>query len=180
MSALRDILLHTSASSCVECGKCSAACSMAAMYSDFALAETPRGIVQYALRTAPSTPPDAYPASIWRCLQCGNCTAACPEKVDCAGLIAMLRAEARAAGAHAAERTCPCCGREIMAAPVDAWLRDRLGEPATEEAPLPAFLQKYDDTSDVSSAQPRPAYETLCPACRRQRYAANNTDAEGR
>ena len=186
MTALTDIILHTAASSCIECGKCSAACSMPSMYEDFSLDQTPRGMVQFVLRQA--SPKDnkanALPAHIWRCAQCGNCSRACPEQVDCAKLIALLRQTACKEGQKTDTRCCSWCGREIMAAPVQQWLRETIAMPSREEAALPSFLEPYaaePGKTSLSSAETAhsPEYETLCPVCRRQRYAANNTAHAG-
>ena len=92
-------------------------------------------------------------------MQCGNCSAACPEKVDCAGLIAMLRAEA---GNVLENDRCRGCGRDIPALPVRQWLQNTLDPDAaaTEEAHGEETRTKADPW--------------LCPVCRRQVYAANN------
>jgi len=181
MSVFSEIIQRTSAPFCVECGKCSAACSMPAMYGDdFSLEQTPRGMVQYALQCASDENRKACPQYVWRCLQCGNCTLACPEQVDCMRLIAALREEARKNG-DTASRACACCGREIMAAPVAAWLRDILDEARRDENALPPFLEQYAEKPGQNVPLPeRPVYEELCPVCRRQRYAVNNAAGKGK
>ena len=123
MNIMPEILRQHGANACVECGKCSAACSMAAMYPDFSGAYSPRGLVQHALRQAAGLDDAVDPAGLWRCLQCGNCSTSCPEGVDPAGLIAALRGEERATGQDAQARFCACCGRDLPAQPVQEWLR---------------------------------------------------------
>lgn len=162
------IARESNARACVECGKCSAACSMAAMYPDFSADSSPRGMVQTTLRHAverqageqgAGRSAGVNAAHLWRCLQCGNCTAVCPENVDCMGLIAGLRANA---GDSPEAGRCEGCGREIPALPVREWLRDTLdpGAPAVSR----------EDEGDMRNT----AYLRLCPVCRRQVYAANN------
>lgn len=153
------IVRETGAFACVECGKCSAACSMAAMYPDFSSDYSPRGMVRHTLRQAMGEGEGVRPDYLWRCLQCGNCTAACPEKVDCAGLIARLRAMA-AETSKAAH--CTGCGREIPALPVREWLQNTLDPDGSS-------------TRDDAGNDPRNrAWLGLCQVCRRQVYAANN------
>jgi Fe-S oxidoreductase len=130
------------------------------MYADFSGDFSPRGIVQLALRQAMG-PDEGFAAhSLWRCLQCGNCSAACPERVDCAKLIALLRAETAAQEA----RYCAGCGREIFSAPVQEWLRNTLETDAASR-----------DGAGANEDSPcGDEYLKLCAICRRQVYAANN------
>jgi len=149
---------------------------MPAMYGDsFSLEQTPRGIVQYALqRVFDEKEAKDCPLHVWHCLECGNCTLACPELVDCVRLINMLREEAHKSGAMPFF-ACAGCGRKIMAAPVAEWLRGVLDEAGRDENALPSFLELYAEKPGENAALlERPAYEELCPACRRQRYAVNN------
>jgi len=157
--SLAAIVRESNARACVECGKCSAACSMAAMYPDFSSEYSPRGMVQLSLRQAAGHGNGVKAGYLWRCLQCGNCTAACPEKVDCAGLIAGLRG--KAADTSKAGR-CNGCGREIPALPVREWLRNTLNPDASAAG----------ESEECTAANM--AYLCLCPVCRRQIYAANN------
>ena len=159
MIPLSEIIQGASATSCVACGKCSAACSMSSMYPDFSSAYSPRGMVQLTLQKALGQGEGVREAYLWRCLQCANCTAACPEQVDCAGLIAKLRVNA----GNAPERSaCKGCGREIPALPVRQWLQNTLEPDASA-----ACQEDGDDYRNT-------AYLHLCPVCRRQVYAANN------
>ena len=158
-SSIPDIVRETRANACIACGKCSAACSMASMYPDFSLACSPRDMVQSTLRQGMGQSEGVRSEYLWRCLQCGNCTAACPEKVDCANLIARLRAHA----GHAPERNfCHGCGREILALPVRQWLQNALD---------PDAATCQEDGNDLWNT----THLRLCPICRRQIYAANST-----
>jgi L-lactate utilization protein LutB len=153
--AVAAIVRESRAHACIECGKCSAACSMAAMYADFSADSSPRGMVQLALRQARGLGAGIEERFLWRCLQCGNCSAACPERVDCAKLFALLRAVT--CGPQA--RYCAGCGRELPSVQVQEWLRNTLDPDGT-------------DTDEASPGTD--AYLKLCPVCRRQVYAANN------
>ncbi|MCE5335675.1 MAG: 4Fe-4S dicluster domain-containing protein [Desulfobacteraceae bacterium] len=133
---------------CVECGKCTAACPMAEMYSDFSWDLSPRGIVQQALRGRDILTGKA----VWCCTQCEACTRTCPAGVDCCGLVAGLRPLARTAqGAEApVSGACADCGAPLPPKPVLDYLR-----------------------SALHGAELR--YLSLCPACRRQAYIRNNS-----
>ena len=154
MREIQQILKDTRAFACVECGKCSAACSMAAMYADFSLRGSPRAFVQQALRLGRAE----AASDLWRCLQCGNCSAICPERVDVAACIAALR-KLDAGEETGLERSCPRCGRQLMPLPARQWLEARFPVEAEDEEADPAT----------------PEYFGLCPACRRLAYACNNT-----
>jgi Fe-S oxidoreductase len=153
---IRQVLKDTRAFACVECGKCSAACSMAGMYADFSLRASPRAFVQQALRLGRAE----QSFGLWRCLQCGNCTAICPEGVDVAACIAALRK--LTAGEYARlDRACARCGRALMPLPARQWLEARI--PTQKE------------TEDDEAASARSHFSGLCPVCRRLAYAYNNT-----
>ncbi len=160
MSGISEMIRHSRANACVECGKCSAACSMAAMYPDFSGDYSPRGMVQRALRRAAGLEGGVNAALLWRCLQCGNCSLTCPEGVDPSGLINRLRDEARQSGKGQNARFCASCGRDLPGLPAQDWLDAMFTDPG-------------DDLTDPDDARP-PAYRALCPVCRRQAYAANN------
>jgi Fe-S oxidoreductase len=153
MMDIRQLLKDTRVFACVECGKCSSACTMAGMYADFSLRGSPRALAQQALRLGRAEEaPD-----LWRCLQCGNCTSICPEGVDVAACIAALRK--LDAGQTGLDRTCEHGGRELMPLPARQWLDARCPAQPEEETAEPA----------------RPDCSGLCPACRRLAYACNNT-----
>ncbi len=163
-AVILNIVRECGAYGCIECGKCSAACSMASMYPDFSGDSSPRGMVGHTLRQAMGQGGGVDEAHLWRCLQCGNCSAACPEQVDCARLIAMLRALAVAGGRGTERRLCAGCGKELPSVPVRRWL-DALDPDAS-----PREVADADETGTAGG----PAVRDLCPVCRRQVYAANN------
>lgn len=158
-SLVAAIVRESNAHACVGCGKCSAACSMAAMYPDFSSEYSPRGMAQRSMRQVMGHGDGVKAEYLWRCLQCGNCTAACPEKVDCAGLIARLRGTATDAPEA---RACRGCGREMPAVPVREWLQNALDPDASAAS--------EEDAHTAANT----TYLCLCPVCRRQVYAANN------
>jgi Fe-S oxidoreductase len=126
---------------------------MPAMYADITLRCSPRNFVQQALhKGAPEAEKD-----LWRCVQCGNCTAVCPEGVDPAGLIRLWRADAREKTEE--ERLCANCGREILSLSASSWLRRILPKPEM------TGLEPED-----ASGQDFPGLK-LCPVCRRLAFA---------
>jgi len=82
---------------CLDCGKCTAVCSVAEIDTRF----SPRGIVQLVT----GEPRDDVLASgdIWQCRACGRCTVRCPQNVEFSSLIRELRVEAINAG-HAPQK----------------------------------------------------------------------------
>ncbi|MDR1659158.1 MAG: (Fe-S)-binding protein [Desulfovibrio sp.] len=167
---LAEIVAVARAGNCVECGKCSAACSMASMYPDFSVAFSPRALVQNTLRRLSGLENTPEPEWLKRCLQCGNCTKSCPEEVDCAGLIADLREKARQDGEEGF-RFCSGCGREIVAGTVERWLEKTLGTGRSPDD-MPDFLKSFAGGETAEPA--RGDYRGLCAVCRRQAYAASN------
>lgn len=77
---------------CLDCGKCTSVCSVAAIDTRF----SPRGIVQLVT----GSPRDEVLASrdIWQCRACGRCTVRCPQNVEFSSLVRDLRVEALRAG----------------------------------------------------------------------------------
>ncbi|MHC1725413.1 MAG: 4Fe-4S dicluster domain-containing protein [Syntrophobacteraceae bacterium] len=140
-------LSEASARFCVECGKCTAACPMAEMYPGFSWDLSPRGIVQQALRGQEILNGQA----VWCCTQCRACTRTCPAGVDCCGLVEHLRPLARGTAGISDTGICAECGAELPPRPVLEYLRSVL--------PGGADL----------------CYLSLCPSCRRQAYAKNNS-----
>ncbi|MFZ2448882.1 MAG: 4Fe-4S dicluster domain-containing protein [Syntrophobacteraceae bacterium] len=131
---------------CVECGKCAAACPMAEMYPGHPPDLSPRGIVRQALRGRDIL----NGREVWCCTQCRACTRVCPAGVDCCGLVERLRPLARIAAGTSEVGMCAGCGGELAPRPVLDYLR-----------------------SVLPDAELR--YLSLCPACRRQAYARNNS-----
>ena len=135
-----------SAPFCVECGKCTAACPMAEMYPNFSWDLSPRGIVQQALRGREILSGQA----VWCCTQCRACARTCPAGVDCCELVSRLRPLARLAAGKSEEGACSGCGGDLPPRPVLDYLRSVLPEAELD-------------------------YLGLCPSCRRQAYAMNNS-----
>lgn len=143
----RKALAESAAFFCVECGKCTAACPMVEMYPGFSRDLSPRGIVQQALRGREILSGQ----SVWCCTQCRACSRVCPAGVDCCGLIARIRQLAgQGQDASSGAGVCVECAGDLPPAPVLEYLRSVLPE------------------AEV-------LYLKLCPACRRQAYARNNS-----
>lgn len=140
-------LSESSARFCVECGKCTAACPMAEMYPGFSWDLSPRGIIQQALRGKEILDAQA----LWCCTQCKACTRTCPAGVDCCGLVENLRPLARSESGMSDSGKCAECGGQLPPKPVLDYLRSVL-----------------PDGAEL-------CYLRLCPTCRRQAYARNNS-----
>ena len=89
---LRDVVQRFNGFQCLDCGKCTSVCSVAAYDTRF----SPRGIVQHVL----NDPRDQVLAGkdIWQCRACGRCTVRCPQNVAFSSLIRELRVEALGEG----------------------------------------------------------------------------------
>ncbi len=87
MATIDDLVEDTGAYDCVECGKCTSVCPVAALNPDFA----PRLIVVKALEGLEGL---SQERDIWSCITCDICSDMCPYKVDYSGFIRGLRGEA--------------------------------------------------------------------------------------
>jgi len=81
---LTELVRSTKINMCVECGKCTAVCPVAAVNPEFA----PRLLAMRALFGGESL---LEGLEIWRCDLCGACNAFCPYGVDFVGFILGLR-----------------------------------------------------------------------------------------
>lgn len=93
---LRDIVRETQAYYCLDCGKCTAVCPVAAHSETF----SPRLTVLHALTGTNGGRPEGR--FLGDCLTCGLCTEVCPSAVRYLSFTQMLRREMAEAGAPAA------------------------------------------------------------------------------
>ncbi len=87
MATVDKLIEDTGAYDCVECGKCTSVCPVAALNPEFA----PRLIVVKALEGLEGL---SQERDIWACITCEMCSDMCPYKVDYSGFIRGLRSEA--------------------------------------------------------------------------------------
>ena len=87
MATIDELIEDTGAYDCVECGKCTSVCPVAALNPEFA----PRLIVVKALEGLEGL---SQERDIWACITCEMCSDMCPYKVDYSGFIRGLRGEA--------------------------------------------------------------------------------------
>lgn len=92
MAKIDELIDATGAYDCVECGKCTSLCPVAACNPDFA----PRLIVVKALEGIQGLSEEK---DIWSCLTCEMCSDMCPYKVDYSKFVRGLREEALSMGA---------------------------------------------------------------------------------
>lgn len=142
---VEQIMAESGVFRCVECGKCVVGCPMAKMYSFFSFEISPRGVLKKALLG----PDPMKDESIWFCTECNACTETCPEGVSCRDFTAGLRKLAAEVGMAEQGLFCQHCGRLFLTRQVMTYLEERLGKVPWQ------FL-------------------TLCPPCRRVRYALLN------
>ena len=92
MSYIEDLIDDTGVYDCVECGKCTTVCPVAALNPEFA----PRLIVVKAIEGLSEETVDEK--DLWSCLTCSICSNLCPYDVDYCELIRGMRVEAKSKG----------------------------------------------------------------------------------
>jgi Fe-S oxidoreductase len=85
---LPEIVDHTQAYYCLDCGICTGSCPVSRVTPDF----SPRLMVERALMDQEENPLEDV--NIWSCLSCGQCSARCPAKIDYPEFVRMVREEA--------------------------------------------------------------------------------------
>ncbi len=85
---LPEIVDHTQAFYCLDCGICTGSCPVSRTTPDF----SPRLMVEKVLMEAEDNPFENI--SIWSCLSCGQCSSRCPAKIDYPTFVRMVREEA--------------------------------------------------------------------------------------
>ena len=86
-----DAFVGTDVHKCYQCGKCTAGCPVAErmdVMPNQVIRLVQLGQLDRAMRCL----------SIWTCLSCQTCTARCPQAVDCATIIDVVRQQAAANG----------------------------------------------------------------------------------
>lgn len=89
---IQELIKRTNVLFCLDCGKCTATCPVAAVKKGF----SPRRIVEVAImEDGENTPDNRY---LWDCLTCGKCSNYCPEEVHFSEFVRSLRQFALARG----------------------------------------------------------------------------------
>ncbi len=96
-SASLDKFAGTSVERCYQCGKCTAGCPVADQMDMM-----PNQIVRLAQLGEMDRA--VHCMAIWSCVSCQTCTARCPQEVDCAGVLDIVRQAAAEEGAIPPER----------------------------------------------------------------------------
>ncbi len=85
---LPEIVDHTQAYYCLDCGICTGSCPVSRVTPDF----SPRLMVEKVLMDQEENPLEDV--NIWSCLSCGQCSSRCPSKIDYPEFVRMVREEA--------------------------------------------------------------------------------------
>jgi Fe-S oxidoreductase len=85
---LPEIVDHTQAFYCLDCGICTGSCPVSRVTPDF----SPRLMVEKCLMEEEENALENI--SIWSCLSCGQCSARCPSRIDYPEFVRMVREEA--------------------------------------------------------------------------------------
>ncbi len=85
---LPEIVDHTQAYYCLDCGICTGSCPVSRVSPEF----SPRLMVEKVLMDEEENPLEDV--NIWSCLSCGQCSSRCPSKIDYPEFVRMVREEA--------------------------------------------------------------------------------------
>ena len=85
---LPEIVQHTHAYYCLDCGICTGSCPVSRVTPDF----SPRLMVEKTLMEQEENPLEDI--NLWSCLSCGQCSSRCPSKIDYPEFVRMVREEA--------------------------------------------------------------------------------------
>jgi Fe-S oxidoreductase len=85
---LPEIVDHTQAYYCLDCGICTGSCPVSRVTPDF----SPRLMVEKVLMDQEENPLEDV--NIWSCLSCGQCSSRCPSKIDYPEFVRLVREEA--------------------------------------------------------------------------------------
>jgi heterodisulfide reductase subunit D len=85
---LPEIVDHTQAYYCLDCGVCTGSCPVSRVSPEF----SPRLMVEKVLMDQEENPLEDV--NIWSCLSCGQCSTRCPSKIDYPEFVRMVREEA--------------------------------------------------------------------------------------
>jgi heterodisulfide reductase subunit D len=85
---LPDIVDHTKAYYCLDCGICTGSCPVSRVTPDF----SPRLMVEKVLMDEEENPLEDV--NVWSCLSCGQCSTRCPSKINYPEFVRMVREEA--------------------------------------------------------------------------------------
>lgn len=91
ISRVPSVFQGTDVEKCYQCGKCTAGCPVAE-HMDFVPNRVLRLVQAGEIDEAMAC------AGIWHCVSCQTCTTRCPQTVDCAGVMDVLREEAAKKG----------------------------------------------------------------------------------
>jgi heterodisulfide reductase subunit C len=97
---------------CVQCGKCSSACTMVDVFPDFKYSWAPRTIINDVLFARDLLGGSA----IWNCLTCEVCELTCPSGVRFKDFITSFRSLAVETGFKNRSGRCRSCGRPLLPA----------------------------------------------------------------
>jgi len=92
-----EMFSGTNVEKCYQCGKCTAGCPVADQMDMM-----PNQIVRLA--QLGEIERAIHCLAIWSCVSCQTCTARCPQSVDCAGILDIVRQTAAEQGAIPPER----------------------------------------------------------------------------
>ena len=121
---IEELVIKHGLVKCVQCGKCTSACTMAEIFEDFRYSWAPRTIVQEALFST-----DLFKASsIWFCLTCDVCEVTCPSGVHFKDFIISLRDLAVERGYIKYLKKCERCGKPILPEHTSTYVQEKAKE----------------------------------------------------
>lgn len=136
---VEDLIVKHGLLKCVQCGKCTSACTMTEIFEDFRYSWAPRTIVHEALFGT-----DLFRASsIWYCLVCDVCEVTCPSGVHFRDFIGSLRDLAVERGYIRNLRQCKRCGRPILPRHTSTYIQTKAEDYTPDSVLLCERCKKY-------------------------------------
>lgn len=136
---IEELVIKHGLLKCVQCGKCTSACTMTEIFEDFRYSWAPRTIVHEALFGT-----DLFRASsIWFCLTCDVCEVTCPSGVRFKDFIGSLRDLAVERGYVRNLRLCKRCGKPILPKHTSAYVQAKAEKYTPDSALLCERCRRY-------------------------------------
>lgn len=173
VSTLRRAIRECRLSFCMQCGVCSAVCSLPEVFDDLPYFALPRATVRRFMLSRMSHD-DALAllgdARFWYCLTCDECARQCPAGVRLSEFAARMHRLAVAHGLGANAAVCPSCKTLFSTRNAVKRAAGVLSKTVDKKAAgvLPKAVSEKEEAQKDADSRPGVAQLLqLCPKCRR-------------